>query len=228
MEKTQKLNMIRSKRWIWIRRGICGALLFISFLLGFTWYANVTTSVSGEGQMYEDASLVSDGRVGLVFGCNPRVAGRENLYFTYRMVAAETLWKAGKVKGFIVSGDNSRESYNEPDAMKEALVARGVPVEKIVCDYAGLRTFDSVVRAKQIFGVRKVVFVSQRFQNERAQYMAKQCEIDAISFVAKDLAGRGGLKTKLREVLARPKMVLDFKLLATEPKYLGEREILPF
>ena len=171
---------------------------------------------------------MSDGRVGLVFGCNPRVAGRENLYFTYRMAAAETLWKAGKVKGFIVSGDNSRESYNEPDAMKEALVARGVPVEKIVCDYAGLRTFDSVVRAKQIFGVRKVVFVSQRFQNERAQYMAKQCEIDAISFVAKDLAGRGGLKTKLREVLARPKMVLDFKLLATEPKYLGEREILPF
>ena len=74
----------------------------------------------------------------------------------------------------------------------------------------------------------KVVFVSQRFQNERAQYMAAQCDLDAVSFVAKDVAGRGGLKTKMREVLARPKMVLDFKLLGIEPKHLGQKELLPF
>ncbi len=228
MEKTQKSNKTRSKVEVWIRRGILLSLLFVLSLLGFTWYANVITDAAGDGLIYEDVSLVPDGRIALVFGCNPKVEGRDNLYFTYRIAAAESLWKAGKVKGFIVSGDNSRDSYNEPDAMKQALVARGVPVEKIVCDYAGLRTFDSVVRAKEIFGVRKVVFVSQRFQNERAQYMATQCEIDAVSFVAKDVAGRGGLKTKLREVLARPKMVLDFKLLATEPKHMGEKEILPF
>lgn len=202
--------------------------LLVTLLLSFTWYANSITDSAGDGRIYVDVSLVPDGRVGLVFGCNPKVNGRDNLYFSYRIDAAETLWKAGKVKGFIVSGDNSRESYNEPDAMKLALVARGVPAEIVVCDYAGLRTFDSVVRAKEIFGVKKVVFVSQRFQNQRAQYMATQCELDAISFAAKDVAGRGGFKTKLREVLARPKMVLDFKVLGTKPKYLGRKEGLPF
>lgn len=221
-------NKSQSKYWIWIRRGAFVVGLLATLLLSFTWYANAITDSAGDGRIYPDVSLVPDGRVGLVFGCNPKVKGRDNLYFSYRIDAAERLWKAGKVKGFIVSGDNSRESYNEPDAMKLALVARGVPAEMVVCDYAGLRTFDSVVRAKEIFGVKKVVFISQRFQNERAQYMATQCELDAVSFVAKDVVGRGGFKTKLREVLARPKMVLDFKVLGTKPKYLGRKEELPF
>jgi SanA protein len=148
MGKTHKLNKTLSKRWIWIRRGIYVLLLLGPALVIFTWYANVITDAAGEGKIYEDVSLVPDGRVALVFGCNPKVEWRDNLYFTYRIAAAESLWKAGKVIGFIVSGDNRRDSYNEPDAMKEALVARGVPAENIVCDYAGLRTFDSVVRAK--------------------------------------------------------------------------------
>lgn len=228
MEKLQKKdkNWSRFKTWS-VRMLVAGSAAAIA-VGGFVWYANAVTAGAGRGLIYDEVSEVPNGRVALVFGCNSKFQGRDNLYFKYRIAAAVELWDAAKVRGFIVSGDNSRDEYNEPEAMKEALVLGGVPAEKIICDYAGLRTFDSVVRAKEIFDLESLVFVSQRFQNERAQYMAKQCGMDAVSYVAQDVAGRGGYKTKCREVLARPKMVLDFKLLGTTPKYLGEKEVVPF
>jgi SanA protein len=228
MEKIQKTNKSRNKFKTWVVRVVIVTGLAGLCLGCFIWYANAATAKAGEGIIYDDVECIKGDRVALVFGCNSKFQGRDNLYFKYRIEAASELWAAGKVRGFIVSGDNSRVDYNEPDAMKEALMQRGVPSENIICDYAGLRTFDSVVRAKEVFGLDSVLFVSQRFQNERAQYMAKQCEMNAISYVARDVAGSGGYRTKCREILARPKMVLDFKLLGTTPKYLGKKEVVPF
>jgi SanA protein len=166
--------------------------------------------------------------VALLFGTDDRVqGGRENLYFRYRIDAAEALWKAGKIRLILVSGDNSEKYYNEPEKMKKALVERGVPKNRIVCDYAGLRTLDSVVRAKEIFGVTDVVFVSQRFHNERAAYLAKANGMSYCGFNARDVATQGGLKTKVREVGARVKMWLDVRVLGTKPKHLGEKIQLP-
>ena len=111
--------------------------------------------------------------------------------------------------------------------MKQALVERGIQEDRIVCDFAGLRTLDSVVRAKEIFGVHSVLFISQRFQNERAIYIAKAHGIQAYGFNAQDVETQAGMKTKIREVGARVKMWLDVNLLDTRPIHLGEKIGLP-
>jgi SanA protein len=189
--------------------------------------SNAAAASAGRGRLFDDPQQVEAGRVALVFGCHDRFQGRENLYFRYRIDAAEALWKAGKLRGLIVSGDNSRSDYNEPETMRRALIGRGIPADRIVCDYAGLRTLDSVVRAKEVFGVTEVTLISQRFQNERAAFLARANGMTVGGLNARDVEGRGGLKTKVREAGARVKMWLDVHLLKTRPKHLGEPVSLP-
>ena len=162
-----------------------------------------------------------------IFGTTPKIGNRENLYFTYRIDATEKLWKEGKVETIIVSGDNRTIWYNEPLMMRQALIARGIPDDRIVSDYAGLRTLDSVVRAKKVFGTDKVLFVSQRFHVRRAIYLAKAKGIEAHGFAAQDVGRRAGFKTRLREVGARVKMWLDVHFLDTQPRHLGDPEQMP-
>lgn len=195
-------------------------------ILAVVW-ANLAAVIAGSGKLFDDVTKVPGDRVGLVFGCDDRIDGRENLYFRYRIDAAVELWNAGKLRCIIVSGDNRTKYYNEPESMRRALIESGVPGKLVVCDYAGLRTLDSVVRAKEIFGVEQVTFITQRFQNERAAYLAQANDLDFVGYNAQDVAGHGGLKTRLREVGARVKMWLDVRILRTRPKHLGERESLP-
>jgi SanA protein len=200
-----------------------GLLLVLSGLAA-TYFTAFWTS---RGRLFNEVAAVPPTQVGLVFGTSDRANGRENLYFRYRIDAAVRLWKAGKLKTLIVSGDNRSRYYNEPEKMKQALSERGIPAERIVCDYAGLRTLDSVVRAKEVFGAVSILFISQRFQNERAIYLAKANGIKAYGFNAQDVATQAGLKTQIREVGARVKMWLDVNLLNTQPIYLGEPVKLP-
>lgn len=215
---------IWSRLWRWIWRSALALGLLGALALGF---AYVSPAVASRGRLFKDPSAVPAGRVGLVFGCTDRVDGRENLYFRYRIEAAVKLWQAGKIRCLIVSGDNRERYYNEPETMRRALIAQGVPAERIVKDYAGLRTLDSVVRAKEVFDAGEVVFISQRFQNERAIYLARANGIDAVGFNARDVPAHGGWKTKLREVGARVKMWLDVHVLGTRPRHLGPRVALP-
>lgn len=218
-----------STSWIrrFLRRGalLLGILFVVAFaVIAFT---NLVAIRSAEGRLFHEASEIPKHRVGLIFGCDDQIDGRENLYFRYRIEAAVRLWNARKVSCFVVSGDNRTKYYNEPEAMRQALVDRGVPANRIVEDFAGLRTLDSVVRAKEIFGATDVIFVSQRFQNERAIYIARANGIDAVGYNAQDVLGSGGYKTKLREVGARVQMWLDVNILSTRPKVMGPAESLP-
>ncbi len=201
----------------------------IAFLLGaaFVAWANFAAVHASRGKLFDDVDQVPQGKVGLVFGTTDRFQDRENLYFRYRIDAAEKLWKAGKIRVILVSGDNREKYYNEPEKMKRALIERGVPANRIACDYAGLRTLDSVVRAKEIFGLNEAIFISQRFHNERAVYLAQANGMKVTGFNARDVGSRAGLKTKAREVGARVKMWLDVRVLGTRPKHLGEKEELP-
>ena len=158
----------------------------------------------------------------LVLGCAGTLSnGRPNLYFRYRIEAAAALYHAGRTDYLIVSGDNRRADYDEPTDMREALIAAGVPGDRIYRDYAGFSTLDSVVRAREIFGQREFIIVSQPFHNKRALYIARGHGIDAIAFNAADVARFGGLRTKAREYLARCKTLLDLRLLGTSPRFLG-------
>jgi SanA protein len=211
----------------WLRRMAWAGGLSVVVAASVLTMANRAAVAAGRGCLFDDPQQVEAGRVGLVFGCHDRFQGRENLYFRYRIDAAEALWKAGKLRGLIVSGDNSRSDYNEPETMRRALIGRGIPADRIVCDYAGLRTLDSVVRAKEVFGVTEVTLISQRFQNERAAFLARANGMMVVGLNARDVEGRGGLKTKVREAGARVKMWLDVHLLKTRPKHLGEPVSLP-
>ena len=220
------MNRVGCSAWLtrWWRPLVVTALPVVAVAL----YANLAPWWLARGRLFDDAAALPATRVALVFGTTDRLAdGRENLYFRYRIDAAETLWKAGRIRTVIVSGDNSSKYYNEPQKMRQALIARGIPAGRIECDYAGLRTLDSVVRAKEIFGVDQLVFISQRFQNERAIYLARANSIDATGFNARDVSTGMGLRTRVREVGARILMWLDVHVLGTRPEFLGEKIVLP-
>lgn len=134
----------------------------------------------------------------------------------------EALFKAEKIEFILISGDNGRQGYNEPEAFKKVLVERGIPAERIFLDYAGFRTLDSVIRAREIFGLEEFTIISQQFHNERAIYIAQKNGINAIGFNAQDVSDYNGFKTKVREYLARTKLFVDI-FLGTTPKFLGEK-----
>jgi SanA protein len=152
--------------------------------------------------------------------------GRNNPYYDYRIEAAINLLKNGKIKYIVISGDNSRKDYNEPESMRSDLIKGGIDPANIYLDYAGFRTFDSIVRLKEIFGQDSVTIISQQFHNERALYIASGEGITAIAFNAKDAGNKKGLETPWREKLARVKTFLDFWT-SKKPKFLGSKIIIP-
>ncbi|MEM6785338.1 MAG: ElyC/SanA/YdcF family protein [Bacteroidota bacterium] len=177
---------------------------------------------SAEGAIFEQVEAVPERPVALVLGTAKTVEGRPNRFYTARMQAAADLYHDGTVEHLLVSGDNSTKFYDEPTAMRDDLVALGVPAEAITEDYAGFRTLDSVVRAREVFGQDGFVVVSQRFHAERAVFLADAHGLDAVAYCAADVSTAAGAKTYLREVLARVKAVLDVYVLRTDPKFLGE------
>jgi SanA protein len=187
----------------------------------------IWVSVEASDYTYQSIDDLPTNRVGLVLGTSKFVAqGKINEYFKNRIEAAVALYEAGKVKYLIVSGDNSTRYYNEPFLMKKELIKKGVPAERIIPDYAGFRTLDSVVRCKKVFGQDKVTIISQKFHNERAIFIAHSHNIEAIAFNAADVTGRKSLKTTTRELFARVKVLLDIYVTDEQPKFLGARVAL--
>lgn len=181
----------------------------------------------GNKKVYSDVLSIPYNRVGLLLGTSSTLSnGNNNLYFDYRIDAAVQLYKANKIRYIIASGDNSRNNYNEPQEMKDALIRKGIPSSAIYLDYAGFRTLDSVVRANEIFSQNSITVISQKFHNERAIYLATYFGIDAIGFNAKDVDTRAGFKTKVRELFARVKVFVDL-ITNKQPKYLGEKVHIP-
>lgn len=175
--------------------------------------------------IYDNVDSIPKNRVGLLLGTSKKDgAGYENLYFKYRIEAAVQLYKAGKIDRIIVSGDNSRKEYNEAEYMRADLVAAGVPDSCIYLDYAGFRTFDSMLRCRDIFGQSKYTVISQLFHNERAIFIARHEGMDVVGYDAPEVnVPYHGFKTMVRERFARVKVFLDIYVLGTKPKFLGER-----
>ncbi len=184
-----------------------------------------TVAKAASGKTYDAVSDVPIRRVAVVMGCSRILAnGRNNVYFSYRINAAARIFQEGRCQYIIVSGDNSHEGYDEPTDMRDALIAIGVPKNRIYRDYAGFRTLDSVVRAKEIFGQDDFIVVSQKFHNERAIYIAQKHGLkNVVGFTASRVSTFGGFRTRMREYLARVKTVMDVNILKTKPKFLGEK-----
>lgn len=190
-------------------------------------FCNYRISRYAKDKVFNDPALVPYHKVGLLLGTSPRVrGGKSNPYFDNRIDAATTLYKAGKIKYILISGDNRRHNYNEPQAMQDSLVKRGIPKHALVLDYAGLRTLDSMVRSKEIFGQDSVTVISQQFHNERAIFLGQHYDIRAVGYNAADVTDHRGMKTRLRELLARVKVFVDF-ITNKQPRHLGEKIEIP-
>lgn len=210
------------KRVLW---GLCG---FTAVCIAFTIYANVAVEKAAEGRIYGSADEIPHSRVALLLGTSPVTRyGGTNTYFTNRIATAAELYHAGKADYILASGDNHIKEYDEPTAMRDALMAEGVPEDRIVLDYAGFRTLDSVVRAKEVFGCDSLTIVSQADHNARALYLAEANGIHAAAVAAPLWAPRRvRVRLAIREWLARDKMMLDLWF-GKQPHFLGERIAIP-
>lgn len=196
----------------------------ILFLLAFAsmYFADENIASKSRPYIYETVDSISEKQTVLVLGTSKYVgSGRMNLYFVNRIDASVKLYQAGKVRSFLLSGDNSRKDYDEPEDMKNMLIERGVPDSIINLDYAGFRTFDSVVRADKVFGQQRFIIVSQPFHVERAVYIARRMGLDAYGFNAQDVNRSYGFKTQVREKFARVKVFIDL-IFNKQPKFLGD------
>lgn len=208
------------KRFITITAlGLLTLLLFCS--AGY-WYIGRLA----DSHIYTDIEKLDQYDVALVLGTSKyNKSGTRNMYFYHRIDAAVDLYNHGKVKKILVSGDNAQKEYNEPFDMLKALMDRGIPRKDIVLDYAGFRTFDSMVRANEVFGQQSFIVVSQRFHLERALYIGLAKNMDVVGYPAKD-PNQANLPLFAREVMARTKAMLDCKLLGTTPRFLGQKEVI--
>ncbi|MDO4763357.1 MAG: ElyC/SanA/YdcF family protein [Flavobacteriaceae bacterium] len=200
-------------------------LIGVSGLIVYS--AHKIISIKTHDFIFNDIENLPKQKVGLLLGTAKTINGKwKNLYFYHRIDATEKLYKSEKIEYIIVSGDNSRKDYNEPEDMKTELITRGIPEDRIYEDFAGFRTLDSVVRAKEIFGQNSYIIISQKFHNERAVFLARQNGIEAYGYNAEDVLNRySGIKVKLREYLARVKVFVDF-IIGKEPKFGGEKIII--
>jgi SanA protein len=206
----------------WLKRFLLGLCLLIVIII---MACNIWIVKSTEANVYSDLKDLPDHRIALVLGTSHRsVGGGPNPFFQNRIEMAAMLYSMGKIDHFILSGDNSTKYYNEPVEMRKALISKGVPASAITLDYAGLRTLDSVVRSKKIFGQNKILIITQPFHSYRALFISRYYDMDAVAMVAEDPDLEHTFKVHLREYLARTKAVLDLYIFKTDPRFLGEKE----
>ncbi len=168
-----------------------------------------------KGILYDNVDSVPHRKVGLILGTSPISTwnGRRNYYFDHRIKAGAELYKAGKVDWLVVSGGdyrNTENGYDEPVAMRDSLMKQGVDSTRIILDYDGTRTLNSIAKIRDVYGQDSITIISQKYHNERALYQAKHLGIDAIGFNAKTPGKRTSWwRNRGREVLARVKLFID-------------------
>jgi len=209
------------------RASLCvGMAIFVAAAGTLLACADRACERAANGRVFRSVAAIPEREVGLVLGTSKETRhGKANLHFNQRIEAAAALFHAGKVRHLLVSGDNHIASYDEPDDMRAALIAAGVPASAITCDYAGFRTLDSVVRAKEVFDLSQCTIISEDFHCPRVLWIAQQHGLDAIAFAAPDVSLKGwSLRANVREQLARSWCAVDLYLLHRGPKFLGKEE----
>ncbi|GAA6434389.1 MULTISPECIES: ElyC/SanA/YdcF family protein [Bacteroides] len=217
-------KLIKSSKWA--RRIKWSILTDTILIFAVIVCANYAVRHTAKAFIYQNIDSIPQNKAGLLLGTSKLLrSGLPNQYFQNRIQATVDLYKAGKIEVVVISGDNSRKGYNEPEDMKSELMLRGIPEDKIYLDYAGFRTLDSVVRMEKIFGQKSFTIISQKFHNQRAIYIAYAKGLQAVGYNAEDVNAYSGFKTQLREKFARVKLFLDLWT-GKNPKFLGEPVII--
>ena len=204
---------MRHRRFIHRSFVFVGCILLL--LVGVTITCNQIVRKSTKDRVFNKIDSIKPAEVGLLLGTTPqtRIGGRKNMFFQYRINATEELYKAGKIKYILISGDeNSLDGINEPECMKDSLMAHGIPENVIFLDGKGFRTLDAVVRATKVYGLNSYVVISQKFHNERAIFLAEHMGLNVQNlsgFNAADAKSKMAMMTYIREYFARVKVFVD-------------------
>jgi SanA protein len=195
--------------------------LFLALVSAIIWTNKSVNSY--EKFTFDNIEKLDSAYCAIVLGTSKYLSnGKENQYYKNRVTAAVQLYFSGKCKKLIVSGDNRRNDYNEAKDLKNDLIKSGVRGNDIICDFAGTRTLDSILRFKEIFNQNRGIVVSQKFHNNRAIYIGRSRGVELVGFNADDVDRYHGFKTRLREILSKFVCVLEIEILKTNPRHLGE------
>lgn len=194
-----------------ILAGAAGAMGVNAYVKGSTRDMIITSDEAAK----ENADCI------IVLGCQVHSNGVPSHMLEDRLSRGVELYKSGAAPKLLMSGDHGRQEYNEVAAMKQFAIDRGVPSQDVFMDHAGFSTYDSLYRARDIFGAKKVIIVSQKYHLYRALYIADSLGLDACGVTADYRTYVGQKQRDVREVLARCK---DFcsAIIKPKPKYLGE------
>ncbi|MFW5778074.1 MAG: SanA/YdcF family protein [Bacteroidota bacterium] len=198
-------------------------LILISSIALLIIVSNMVIVLHTRNFLFEQVSDIPRHKAGIVLGTSRNLkSGHPNTYFYHRMSAAAELYHSGNIDFLILSGDNRTIYYNEPEQMRRELVKYNISDTVLYLDYAGLRTLDSMIRSKEIFGQDSIVVISQKFHNQRAVFVARVNGIKAIGFNATDVSPGQGIRVQVREIFARVKVFLDI-ISGKKPRHLGEK-----
>ncbi|WP_343299964.1 ElyC/SanA/YdcF family protein [Vibrio sp. Of7-15] len=207
-----------------LKRALLFCLALLTCMLLGMLLIDTTISFQGSDRVFQNIDDLPERDVALVLGTSKYIGRQLNPFYQYRIDAAIKLHQLKRVKNFLLSGDNAHRSYNEPWTMKRDLLKAGIEDKNITLDYAGFRTLDSIVRAKEVFEANHFVIISQKFHCERALFIANHYDIDSVCLAVPSPEGLANMKIRMREILARTKAVLDLYVLNVQPKFLGPKE----
>lgn len=194
--------------------------LITSLVLLFLFFLPPILVESYQDEIYFEVASVPEGEVAIVFGAGVKTNGQPSDVLKDRLKTAAALYKAGKVEKILVSGDNRFENYNEPEAMYNYLVGTsGVAKEDVMQDFAGRRTFDTCIRAKEIFKVEKAILVTQEFHLKRAIFTCEGVGVESVGLSATLQPYVKDAQFLLRERMAVYKAFFDVYI--WQPEYLG-------
>ena len=201
------MKILKSIKWV--------SLFFLLWFL----LSPLLIYLRNSGRIEEEWRQIAPEEAAIVFGAGLQVDNQPSDILKDRLQAAFTLYENDKVEKILVSGDNRFEHYNEPDSMKNFLLALGVPEEDIVLDYAGRRTYDTCKRAHEIWGLEEAVLVTQAYHLPRALFTCRQVGLEGQAYSANLRPYLKNALFKTREIFALYKAVLDVFIL--HPSYLG-------
>ncbi|MBE6563229.1 MAG: SanA protein [Ruminococcaceae bacterium] len=209
------------KRAVVTALAVCICLGILGAAAVFALDAYVKSSTEERIIPEDAATAMEDVDCILVLGCLVRGDGSPSHMLSDRIDTGISLYKTGAAPKLLMSGDHGRENYDEVGTMKDIAVAEGIPSADVFEDHAGFSTYESLYRAKEIFGVKKVIIVTQKYHLYRALYIARSLGIEAYGVHADLRTYSGQMNREVREILARVK---DFgtSALKPEPTYLGE------
>lgn len=198
------------RRWPRVTKLVVGMAALLAAVVGFS---NAYVLLSTSGRSTDEISAAPHATAAIVPGALVKPNGEMSPMLADRVRQAAALWRAGKVKKVLVSGDHQRWAYDEPDTMRKALVRAGVLPQDVFEDHAGFDTWATMVRAHSIFGVRDAIVVTQGFHMPRALFLADAAGIEATGLTADSHpSGFQGKKSSVREVLSRVKAIADVTL----------------